>query len=269
MTEQQPLLRPDDLGPFFRRVGAAGHRGLLLDFDGTIAPFAADRSRVTPYPGVRSHLRALVLAARPTRVGIVSGRAVDDLRRVAAMEPPVELWGSHGLERLTPDGRREARPVPEEVSRLLEEIARAFDASGLSGVLERKPYGVAIHRRGRPPEAFDRARRELFDRFEEPAAEVGLQRLAFDGGIELRLVGSDKGIAVRAMLDELGGDAAMAYLGDDLTDEDAFVAVDDRGLSVLVRDVPHPTRARAWIRPPSELFAFLSSWSAATEGRAA
>src|SRR5262249_50688390 len=160
-TEQRPLLRPDDLGPFFRRVGAAGHRGLLLDFDGTLAPFAADRSRAAPYPGVRSHLRALALAARATRVAIVSGRSLADLRRLAAMEAPVERGGSHGLERLTPAGRREAQPPPEEVRRFLEQIGAAFSASGLSGVLERKPYGVAIHRRGTPPEIFDRARREL------------------------------------------------------------------------------------------------------------
>ncbi|HEY1250665.1 MAG TPA: trehalose-phosphatase [Thermoanaerobaculia bacterium] len=269
MTEQQPLLRPDDLGPFFRRVGAAGHRGLLLDFDGTLAPFAADRNRAAPYPGVRSQLRALMLSSRATRVAIVSGRALADLRRLAAMEAPVELWGSHGLERLTLDGRREAQPAPEEVRRLLEQIAASFAASGLSGVLERKPYGVAIHRRGTPPDAFDRARRELLERFAGPAAEAGLQRLAFDGGVELRLAGSDKGIAVRAMLDELGEDAAVAYLGDDLTDEDAFAALDGRGLPVLVRDVPHTTKAHAWIRPPAELFAFLAAWSAAVEGRAA
>jgi trehalose-phosphatase len=124
---------------------------------------------------------------------------------------------------------------------------------------------VAIHH----AEAFERARRELLERFASPAAEAGLQRLAFDGGVELRLAGSDKGIAVRAMLGELGEDAAVAYLGDDLTDEDAFAALGDRGLSVLVRATPHPTRAQAWIRPPEELFEFLASWSAASEGQAA
>jgi trehalose-phosphatase len=242
---------------------------LLLDFDGTIAPFAAERSLAAPYPGIRSRLRALSLAPRPTRLAIVSGRSLDDLRRLTAIETPVELWGSHGLELLTIDGRRVADPPPERVARLVEEIAAAFAAADLTAVLERKPYGVAIHRRGTPPDAFDRARRELLERWAAPAAEAGLQRLAFDGGVELRLAGSDKGIAVRAMLAELGDDAAVAYLGDDRTDEDAFAALDDRGLSVLVHDVPHPTRARAWIRPPAELFAFLSSWSAATEGRAA
>jgi trehalose-phosphatase len=268
MTEQ-PLLRLDALAPFFERVGAAERRGLLVDFDGTIAPFSSDRSRATAYPGVLDALRALARSARPTRVAIVSGRALADLRRLAAVEPPIELWGSHALERLTADGRRVAEPPSGDVDGLLREIHSAFAAAGLSSVLERKPYGVAIHRRGTPPDAFDRARRELFEVFGARAEEAGLQRLAFDGGVEFRASGSDKGIAVRAMLGELGEGAAVAYLGDDLTDEDAFAALGELGLSVLVRDVPHATRARAWIRPPAELLRFLSDWLAACEGRAA
>ena len=269
MRDQQTQPGLDALAPFFRRVGSAMSRGLLLDFDGTIAPFVVDRSLAAPYPGVRSRLRALVLAPHPTRVAIVSGRALSDLRARAAIEAPVELWGSHGLERLTADGRELSEPPPARIGRLLQEIATAFAANGLSAVLERKPYGVAIHRRGTPAEAFERARCELLERFASPAAEAGLQRLAFDGGVELRLAGSDKGIAVRAMLAELGEDAAVAYLGDDLTDEDAFAALGDRGLSVLVGATPHPTRAHAWIRPPEEVFQFLASWSAASEGQAA
>ncbi|HEY2797473.1 MAG TPA: trehalose-phosphatase [Thermoanaerobaculia bacterium] len=269
MRDQQTLLGLEGLAPFFRRVAAAGRRGLLLDFDGTIAPFEADRSLAKPYPGVPSRLCALVLAPRPTHVAIVSGRALADLRRRLAFDAPVELWGSHGLEHRTVDGTVICAPPPERVGRLLEDIAAGFKAAGLGAVLERKPYGVAIHRRGTQADLFERARRELLERFGASAAESGLQRLDFDGGVELRLAGSDKGIAVRAMLEELGEDVALAYLGDDLTDEDAFAAVGDRGLSVLVRDTPHATRARAWIRPPEEVFEFLSSWSAATEGRAA
>ena len=266
MQEQQTQPGLEALAPFFRRVGSAAHRGLLLDFDGTIAPFADDRSLAAPYPGIRSRLRELVLAPRPTRVAIVSGRGLADLRARAAIEPPIELWGSHGLEHLTADGREISETPPERVTKFVEEVRAAFARQGLSEVLERKPFGVAIHRRGNPPELFERARGELLERFAPAAAEAGLQRLAFDGGVELRMAGSDKGIAVRAMLEELGEDSAVAYLGDDLTDEDAFAALDDPGLTVLVRESRHPTRARAWIRPPDEVFRFLEAWSAAAEG---
>ena len=263
MREQQTQPGLEGLAPFFRRVGSAARRGLLLDFDGTIAPFATDRGLAAPYPGIRSRLRALVHAPRPTRVAIVSGRGLADLRTRAAIEPPVELWGSHGLERLTADGREVSAPPPEKLGRLVEEIGEDFAAKGLADVLERKPFGVAIHRRGNPPELFERARRELLERFAPRAEEAGLRRLAFDGGVELRMIGSDKGIAVRSMLAELGEDSAVAYLGDDLTDEDAFAALDGRGLTVLVRETPHPTLASAWIRPPDELFRFLEEWTEA------
>lgn len=54
--------------------------------------------------------------------------------------------------------------------------------------------------------------------------------------------------------------AAIAYLGDDLTDEDAFQALDTRGLRVLVRDALRPTAADIWLQPPDELLDFLRSW---------
>jgi trehalose-6-phosphatase len=71
------------------------------------------------------------------------------------------------------------------------------------------------------------------------------------------------------MLEELGEGAAVAYLGDDLTDEDAFAALNGRGLTALVSETPHPTRAAAWIRPPEQLFEFLDAWASAVEGCAA
>ena len=52
----------------------------------------------------------------------------------------------------------------------------------------------------------------------------------------------------------------MAYLGDDLTDEAAFRALDERGLGVLVRPKLRATSADIWIRPPEELLDFLRSW---------
>lgn len=58
----------------------------------------------------------------------------------------------------------------------------------------------------------------------------------------------------------------MAYLGDDVTDEDAFHAVKPRGLAVLVRAELRETAADLWIRPPRELVAFLRSWCDACGG---
>ena len=82
----------------------------------------------------------------------------------------------------------------------------------------------------------------------------------FDGGIELRVPARDKGDGVRTILGEMENDAIVAYLGDDLTDEDAFRAIKGKGLGVLVRKKLRPTAADVWIRPPKELLEFLAEW---------
>jgi len=61
----------------------------------------------------------------------------------------------------------------------------------------------------------------------------------------------------------------VAYLGDDLTDEDAFAAMGNRGLSILVRGEVRRSCARFWLRPPEELLHFLDEWIAASQSQPA
>jgi trehalose-6-phosphatase len=62
------------------------------------------------------------------------------------------------------------------------------------------------------------------------------------------------------VLSETAEDTAIAYLGDDITDEDAFRAVKVRGLGILVRTEFRETAADVWLRPPEELASFLQLW---------
>jgi trehalose 6-phosphate phosphatase len=95
----------------------------------------------------------------------------------------------------------------------------------------------------------------------------GLDLLEFDGGVEIRAPGADKGNAVRAFLREIGRDTPTAYLGDDSTDESAFRAIEGRGISVLVRPTWRQTAAQSWLQPPGELLDFLGLWlKACSEG---
>src|SRR5450755_533705 len=95
-----------------------------------------------------------------------------------------------------------------------------------------------------------------------------MELLEFDGGIEMRMPGRDKGDAVRTILDEIGTEVPVAYLGDDLTDERAFLALGTLGLSVLVRPEWRKTAAALWIRPPEGVREFLTRWlHACREGR--
>jgi trehalose-6-phosphatase len=91
------------------------------------------------------------------------------------------------------------------------------------------------------------------------SGQEGMRLLQFDGGLEL-LAGRNKGDALRMILHELGRQTPIAYLGDDLTDEDAFEALEGRGLGVLVRREWRPSGAVVWVRPPGELRKFLEDW---------
>jgi trehalose-phosphatase len=81
------------------------------------------------------------------------------------------------------------------------------------------------------------------------------------------VAGPGKGDAVRAILQESDSRVAVAYLGDDQTDEDAFHALKGNGLTVLVRPQSRPTAADVWLQPPQELLQFLQEWLRASGGQ--
>jgi trehalose 6-phosphate phosphatase len=254
-----------DLEGFFDRLCHAGSRVLMLDYDGTLAPFDEDRDKAVPFPGVRALLSAL-LKAGSTRVILVSGRGARDLAKLVGLESLPEIWGSHGLERLMPDNTYSMSPLSETAVIGLTEAEEWVDRQGLAQYCEKKPAGIALHTRGvEPPVAL-----QITDRVLESWSGISLRRGLvvhnFDGGIELRVPHMDKGHAVRTVLAEIKENSVVAYMGDDLTDEDALLAVKGRGLGVLVREAPRKTAADIWIRPPNELLDFLARWLEAGEG---
>jgi trehalose-6-phosphatase len=92
------------------------------------------------------------------------------------------------------------------------------------------------------------------------ADATGLTVRPFDGGIEILGAKRNKADAVRAILAEMEIDTPVAYLGDDQTDEDAFRALQGRGVSILVRPHWRETAADIWLRTPIELSAFFHDW---------
>jgi trehalose-phosphatase len=254
-----------DVEGFFRRLAATDRRALLLDYDGTLAPFRVQRDRAAPYPGVRQALDTL-LAAGHTRLVVISGRSAGDLPPLLGLARGIEVWGTHGWERLAADGTY-ARPDLDarRAAGLAEALAWA-ELRAPAGHVEQKPACVALHWRGMPPDSIAALRAETLAHWSPLARDAGLAVHPFDGGIELRVPGRDKGFAVRSILEELGDGAAVACLGDDLTDEDAFTALKGRGLGVLVRAAPRPTAADVWVQPPGELLAFLWRWHWACVG---
>lgn len=262
---QPKVVLPPPPDAFFRSLASAPARILMLDYDGTLARFRVERSEARPYPGVRRAL-AEILRSEGTRLVVVSGRAMDDLEGLLRMESLPELWASHGWERRTAEGTYRISPLPEAAKAGLALAADEARGAGLAPRTETKPAGVALHWRGTAPEEADSLEVWGTAHWGSVAERHRLELHAFDGGLELRPPGVDKGTAVRAIVAESPPGTVSAYLGDDLTDEDAFRALPASGLGILVRPEPRPTAAGAWIRPPEELLAFLDRWGAVTGG---
>jgi trehalose-phosphatase len=244
-----------------QRLRAAPRSVLMLDYDGTLAPFHVDRFAATPYPGVEERLAALSTLSQVHLV-LVSGRAARELHDLLRPGIRAEIWGSHGRERLRSDGTYELFALSPVRRAALEQVGLEMSALGFSETLEVKPTSLAIHWRTFEPAVQERVRtvvQSIFTRIDQPD---GLHLLPFDGGLELRSTDRTKGTAVAEILSQEPDDVPVAYLGDDLTDEDAFVAVGNTGYSILVRSEVRASFARYWLRPPEELLEFLDAWIA-------
>src|ERR1700744_3991434 len=77
------------------RLRSAPRSVLMLDYDGTLAPFHVDRFAATPYPGVEDRLATLSGLSR-VRLVLVSGRSARELRDLLPVGIKAEIWGSHG-----------------------------------------------------------------------------------------------------------------------------------------------------------------------------
>ena len=218
----------------------AGTRLVFLsDYDGTLADFDPDPTVPRPSPETCALLRKL--SNKPdVSMGIVSGRRVPDLRTRTQLPARVYLAGLHGME-IEVSGRRWHHPDLEasrdhvsELGAKLEEVRDRFP--GL--LLEDKEASIAVHVRGVDPELRERAL-GLADEIAVPLVADGmLRRLGGNMVLEfLPNIACHKGDATawiaRDVEERCQAPPWVVFVGDDITDEDAFKAI-EHGAGVLV-----------------------------------
>lgn len=221
----------DDRVAINRCIDDLARRPVLLvasDYDGTLAPIVDDPEKAVPH---REAIVALtMLAALPrTHVAVISGRSLADLSRLTGLPGNVHLVGSHGSEfdpgfhtDLPPD----ARALRERIAAELAPIAE----SGEGLTLELKPASVALHYRRADPALAERVLEMVAA---GPGALPGVHTKHGKMVVELCAFGTNKGTALEKIRRRCGVDATL-FIGDDVTDEDAFGVLREPDLGVKV-----------------------------------
>jgi trehalose 6-phosphate phosphatase len=224
---------PDDLDGALRDV--AGRRPLLVasDYDGVLSRLVGDPSAAGPEPGAAEVL-ARIAAADGVVVALVSGRGVEDLRTTSGFAGDFRWVGSHGAE-LDGPLTGELADRRDALVRLLAPVVGRVPLARL----EVKPASVAVHVR----EVADRVAAVALLRDVDALADSSLTKKPGKEVLELAVTDADKGSALRRLRAEVGAAAAL-YLGDDVTDEDGFRALDPGDVTVKVGDGETAARYR-------------------------
>jgi trehalose 6-phosphate phosphatase len=229
---------------------------LCLDFDGTLSPIV-ERPALAELPPATGRVLKDLQALPSIALSFVSGRLLEDIKSRVGLEAVVYA-GNHGLE-IEGSGSRFDHPDALRLAADLRDLAGrlAAGAADLEGVeIEDKGLTTSVHHR----RASATTRRRLLGLLRElvPASDG---RFVVREGLmvyEVRpRVAWDKGQAIRWIRDRLGLSAALPIvLGDDVTDEDAFVAFDD-ALTICINP-RRPTAARYCLTDPDEVRQFLA-----------
>lgn len=237
---------------------ARGKRiAVFLDYDGTLTPIVETPDKAIMAEDMRE---AVIKLSNNCTVGIISGRDLKDVQEKVEIDSFVYA-GSHGFDIAGPEGLNiksqagaEFLPVLDKAEKELAEKLRSIE-----GVfVERKKFAIAIHYRLVTPE-----KAELVDEIVDKEASVYPElRKAYGKKIfELQPdIDWHKGKALLTLLKALkldGDDVLPFYIGDDVTDEDAFWTLKGSGIGIVVWDEPYETAASYSLKNPEEVRKFL------------
>ena len=255
--------RPADL-PIDEAVAAfaaAEKSLLLLDYDGTLVPYAARPKEAIPPAHVLSLLATL--ASRPgTTLAVVSGRSRADLERWFGRIAQLWLIAEHGAAVRPPGTGWElvrGGPPPGWKNKVLPLLEHYLDRTPGS-LIEEKEFALVWHHRLADPEFGEWLANELVATLDEMLADTELQAIRGNKTVEVRLVWANKGSVVDRLEAEHRDAAFRLAMGDDRTDEDLFERMRDHAWTVRVGE--GRSTAGYSVRTPAEVCSFLGRLAA-------
>lgn len=230
---------------------------VFLDYDGTLTPIVERPELAVLSKEMRQAVRQL---SETCPTAVISGRSLDEVREMVGL-PGIYYAGSHGFDISGPQPEGLEHHVAADSRQAIEEAtARLSRALGdVSGVqLESKSAAVAVHYR----RALARDVPTILATVERVGAEVaGLRPSSGKKVVELRLARDwDKGKAAAWLLDAWRRKTSAlvpVYLGDDVTDEDAFRSLQQAGVTIFVGDLEETSAAKYSLADSDEVLELI------------
>ena len=230
---------------------------IFLDYDGTLTPIVEDPKDATLSDKTKKVIKRLT---EHYSVAIISGRDLGDVQNMVGIGD-IAYAGSHGFDIVGPGGRYRNQEMGKRFLPMLKraeaELRKAIrDIPGAR--IEHKRFAIAVHYRQVDSADIDM----LKQRFDDISSHYPeLRKSTGKKVIELRPnIDWDKGKALFYLLETLytnSGRILPLYIGDDITDEDAFRAIGEQGIAIAVGSEKRQTAAHYMLRDPEEVAKFL------------
>lgn len=232
---------------------------LFFDYDGTLTPIVSQPEDAVLSKAMR---QALVQLAEKYPLAVVSGRDLRDIQQLVKLDNLIYA-GSHGYHIEGPNGLYLENEEAQAVLPLLDQLAQQLQtelADEIPGSkIDRKKFAIAVHYRNVDAAMIDTVKnkvQQVVDAHENLKLGTGKRILEIKPDIDWH-----KGKAVYWLLDKLNrslDNTIPVYFGDDVTDEDAFRAIIDEGISILVGNHDQPTAAHFRLKDVDKLKQFLN-----------
>jgi len=247
------ILKEQHIQQIISDFNKAGKRSILLDYDGTLAPYQKRPSLAVPSDELIALLKQLT--ANPSNeIIIISGRDVNTLEKWLG-KLPLNMIAEHGAcIKYKEEEWKELISINTEWKEQVRPLMQLFVDRCAGSFVEEKKTTLAWHYRNTDPELGFTRSRELRNSLLQLTANTSLQVIDGNKVLEVRMMGVDKGVAALNMLSSFHPDFVLC-IGDDATDEDMFRALRDKGYTIKIGRTN--TSAQYTILSQRDVFPFL------------
>lgn len=253
-NEPLPLEKSQLLDAF----GRAQSRLIMLDYDGTLAPFASIPQSAIPSQHLIEMLKRLIRVEHST-IALISGRSRADLEQWFAGIPNLWIAAEHGALLWSPilrDWEQPLHDVPDDWKKCVYPILEHFVDRTPGSFIEEKEFSLVWHYRMADPEFGDWLANDLVANLDHMLAESPVKAVKGQKTVEVKSLWANKGqVYSRLLLSGTVPDFIMAA-GDDVTDEDLFARLPESAWTIHVGR--NQSRAKYYLSNPDEMIALLA-----------